>query len=266
MNTLKKAWINGLFFIATLGVNTLGAMGLIYGFSQKQISDMYTTMITPSSSTFSIWSVIYLLLLTSLVVMIVKNRDPYYQNAINETSGLFRISCILNMAWIVAFSYLQIEISSLLIIGFAIVLAIICIRLGKIQEGNRFLLPLTFGLYTGWLFIATVVNIAVSLVKLKWDGFGLSQDTWASIILTLSVVLVFIVLEKISNAVFPLPVAWAYYGIYKYLNAPEGFKGEFILVQNIALGGMSLLIIIAAFKFYKNGFAILPRKLENNFR
>ena len=163
----------------------------------------------------------------------------------------------------VAFSYLQIEISAILILGFAMVLAIICIRLRKIQEGNRFLLPLTFGLYTGWLFIATVVNVAVTLVKLKWDGFGLSQDTWASIILMISVVLVFIVLEKISNAAFPIPVAWAYYGIYKYLNAPEGFKGEFILVQNIALGGMALLIIIAAFKFYKNGFALLPRKLEN---
>ncbi len=41
MSTTKKAWINGLFLAITLAVNTIGALGLINGLSQKQISDMY---------------------------------------------------------------------------------------------------------------------------------------------------------------------------------------------------------------------------------
>jgi hypothetical protein len=103
MKTTKKAWINGLFFAVTLVINTLGALGLINGLSQKEISDMYITLITPSPSTFSIWSVIYSLLIISVIVMIVKKDTPYYKKVVNQISTLFRISCILNIAWIIAF-------------------------------------------------------------------------------------------------------------------------------------------------------------------
>ncbi len=74
MNKRANAWINGLFLLITLFVNTLGALGLINGFSQKEISDMYITLITPSPSTFSIWSLIYILLIISMIAMIVKKR------------------------------------------------------------------------------------------------------------------------------------------------------------------------------------------------
>ena len=74
MNTSKKAWINVLILIITLIINTMGAIGLINGLTQKQISDMYVTLITPSPATFSIWGVIYSLLLFSLILMIVKKE------------------------------------------------------------------------------------------------------------------------------------------------------------------------------------------------
>lgn len=261
MGRTKKAWINGLFFVITLVVNTLGAIGIINGLSQKQISDMYITLITPSPFTFSIWSIIYLSLLASVIVMIVRKNDPYYQMAVDKISVLFRISCILNIVWIVAFSYVQLELSVLFILAFAITLSLICLKLVMIQEGKRWLLPLTFGLYTGWLFIATVVNIAAGLVKLQWNDFGIAADVWAIIILIIAILLIILVIMKIRNAVFPLPVAWAYFGIYQYLNAPEGFKGEFGLLQIIALAGMIVLIIVAAVQFYRNRFSLLPKSL-----
>lgn len=264
MDRTKKAWINGLFFVVTLVINALGAIGLINGLSQKQISDMYVTLITPSPSTFSIWSVIYSLLLISVIVMIVKKDDPYYQRAVDRITVLFRISCILNITWIVAFSYVQIELSVIFILGFVITLYLICQKLVKIQDGKRWLLPLSFGIYTGWLFIATVVNIAAALVKLKWNGFGIADDIWAIIIIITAVLLVILVLSKIRNAAFPLPVAWAYFGIYQFLNAPEGFKGEFGLLQTIALAGMAVLIGVAAIQFYLNHFLLLPNSTNSN--
>ncbi len=159
MDSTKKAWLNGFFLLATLAVNALGATGMINGLTQKQISDMYVTIITPSPATFSIWSVIYSLLIISVIVMIVKKDDSYYRRAVEQITVLFIISCLFNMAWIVTFSYVQIELSVLFIFGFVITLALICQRLLQIQDGKRWLLPLTFGIYTGWLFIATVVNI-----------------------------------------------------------------------------------------------------------
>lgn len=261
MNRTKKAYINGLFLIVTLIFNTLGALGFINGLSQKQISDMYLTLITPSPSTFSIWSVIYSLLIISMIVMIVKKNDFYYREAIEGITDLFRISCILNIAWIVAFSYLQVELSTLFIFGFVIVLSKICLKLKDFQAGRRLLLPLTFGLYTGWLFIATVINIAAALVKLEWSGFGLGEETWAVATLIVAVILVFIVLLKIQNGVFPLPVAWGYWGIYQFLKSPEGFNGEFALLETTAFVGIFILIGMALFQIYKNDFAILPNRV-----
>lgn len=240
-------------------INTLGALGFINGLSQKEISDMFVTLITPSPSTFSIWSVIYSLLIISIIVMIVKKDDLYYKSAVNQISTLFRVSCILNIAWIVAFSYVQIELSVLFILGFVIILSLICQKLLKIQDRKRWLLPLSFGIYTGWLFIATVVNIAAMLVKLKWNGFGIAAEIWAIITLIIAILLVIAVLSKICNAVFPLPIAWAYFGIYQFLNAPEGFKGEFALLQNITLAGMVILIALPSIQFYRNRLSIIPK-------
>lgn len=259
MEKIKKAWINGLFLAVTLAINTLGALGFINGLSQKKISDMFVTLITPSPSTFSIWSVIYALLIISIIVMIVKKDDSYYKSAVNQISTLFWVSCILNIAWIVSFSYVQIELSVLFILGFVITLSLICQKLLKIQDRKRWLLPLSFGIYTGWLFIATVVNIAAMLVKLKWNGFGIAAEIWAIIILIIAILLVIAVLSKIRNAAFPLPIAWAYFGIYQFLNAPEGFKGEFGLLQNIALAGMVVLVALAVIQFYRNCLSLIPK-------
>ncbi len=265
MKSSKKAWINGLLLAVTLAINTLGALGLINGLSQKQISDKYLTLITPSPSTFSIWSVIYTLLIISIIVMIAKKEDPYYQKAVEQISALFIASCLLNIAWIVAFSYVQVELSVLFILGFVIALFLLGKKLLAIQEGKRWLLPLSFGLYTGWLMIASVVNIAAALVKLGWNGFGISDDNWAIIVLAVSVLLVILVLIKSQNAALPLPVAWAYWGIYQFLKAPEGFSGEYSLLQIVALVGMAILIGVSGFQLYRNRFSLLPESSDNRY-
>ena len=264
MDRSKKAWINGLFIIVTLIVNGLGAFGVINGLSQKDISDKYVTLITPAPSTFSIWSVIYTLLIVSIIVMIVKSDDSYYGKAIDKITGLFRISCLLNIIWIVTFSYLQIALSTIFILAFAIVLSIICLKLIEIDDGKHFLLPLTFGMYTGWLIIATVVNVAAALVKANWNGFGIAPEIWAVGILMVAIVIVLIVIRSIRNAIFPLPIAWGYYGIYKFLKSPDGFNGQFTSLQTVALVGVALLVMISAYQLYKNKYSIIPKHLERS--
>ncbi len=262
MNTTKKAWINLILLAITLVINMMGALGRINGLSQKEISDTYITLITPSPSTFSIWSVIYSLLIISVILMLVKRKAPYYQKALNQISVLFWISCLLNIAWIVSFSYVLVELSVLFILGFVITLSLICQKLLTIQDGKQWLLPLTFGIYTGWLFIANVVNISAALVKQEWDGFGIANSVWAVAILLIAIVLIILVLLKIRNAAFPLPVAWAYFGIYQFLKAPEGFQGAYSLLQTTALVGMIVLLLVAIVQLIRNQFSVVPVRSE----
>ena len=259
MDRIKKTWAIGIVFVITLVINALGAIGLINGLSQKEISDRFITLITPSSSTFSIWSLIYSLLLLSIILLVVKRKDPYYQKATDEIAGLFIVSGLLNIIWIVSFSFVLVELSLLFILGFVIVLAMLNQKLLAIRQNNRWILPLAFGFYNGWLFIATVVNAAAALVKVKWNRFGLAEDIWGIIILIVALVLVFLVLSKLKNASFPLPVAWAYFGIYQYLKAPEGFKGVYGSLETVALAGAAVLVAMAAFQFVKNKYSLLPK-------
>ncbi len=89
----------------------------------------------------------------SVILMIIRKDDTYYQKAVDEISGLFRVSCVLNIVWIVTFSYMLIELSTLFILAFVITLALLNLKLMKIQEGKRWLLPAAFGIYKGWLLV-----------------------------------------------------------------------------------------------------------------
>ncbi len=101
------------------------------------------------------------------------------------------------------------------------------------------------------------MNIAAMLVKLGWNGLGLSQEAWAIMILLVAAGLVVLVMLSLRNAAFPLPVAWAYLGIYLF-RSPEGFGGQYGAMQIVTLAGMAVLIGAAAIQFYRNHYVILP--------
>ena len=193
--------------------------------------------------------------------MIIKSKDSYYGRAIDEFSSLFWLSCALNIVWIISFTYNLIGLPTIFIFAFLIVMILIVERIGKIQTKNRLLLPITFGLYSGWLFIVTVVNIAAWLVKIGWGWLGISAEIWASLTLLVAVGLTLIVLLKTKNAIFPIPIAWAYFGIYNFLIAPEGYQGKYSLLANIALIGIVLLIGLSVIQLYKNKYKVMPNPL-----
>jgi len=258
MNRLTKSWISLILLMSTLVINGLGAFGFFNGMSQKDISDMNGTLITPAPSTFSIWSVIYLLLISAAVMMIVKNKDEYYGQAIDRISYLFWLSSGLNMLWIVCFSYTLIGVSAIVILAFAITLSLLILQLGKIQTGNQWLLPAAFGMYTGWLLIATVVNISSWLVSINWQGFGIAADVWGIIILIVAVVVTVVVTLITKNAILPVPVAWGYFGIYQSLTSIDGFAGAYPALATTALVGIGLLVVMTGIQFYLNRWRLMP--------
>ena len=253
-----KAWINLILFLVTLGVNALGAFGSINGMSQRVISDKYPTLITPSPSTFSIWGVIYVLLLIALVYMVLKHQEEKTAQLIDTISFPFWAASIANILWIVTFSYEWIGISTLLILGLVISLAVLNSRL-KAPEGiGQKINALAFGLYNGWLIIATVVNVSAFLVQQQWNGFGLSPSAWAVIILIVSLILSSLILLKLRHAALMLPLAWAYYGIWQEHQAAGKFAGQYPQVALAALIIAIVYVLLAAYVFVSNGKCLLP--------
>lgn len=244
MSKYQLAVTNVIMLVVTLFFNFLTGTGLINDLSQAEISAMYQTRITPAGFAFSIWGVIYTLVGISLGWMLYKHKERKTKQIIDGIGYWFIISSLANILWTVTFAYLQLPLSTVIIFILLFSLTRIVMNLSKLRINLSPLYPVTFGLYTGWVMIASVVNIAASLVQAEWGAFGISELVWATLIIVVAVAIVFFVTYRTTNAIIPLPVAWAYYAI---------FVGEELTV---ALLGVVVLLGIAFYQFYKNRFSL----------
>lgn len=264
MNTKVKAWINLVLFVLTVAINAMGAYGVFNGMTQKQVSDAYPTLITPSPSTFSIWGVIYLFLLIALVLMIIQQKEKRTADLIDAISLPFWIASLANIVWIVTFSFEQIGLSTLLIATLVIALAIINSRIKTPIEFVEKISAVAFGLYNGWLIIATVVNVAAFLVQVKWDRFGLAESTWALIILGVALIITILIQLRLRNAALTLPLAWAYFGIWQVHRASGIYLGQYKSIAITAMVLACLYVLISVIVFTTNRFCVLPKRKETN--
>ncbi|WP_435979440.1 hypothetical protein [Psychrobacter sp. DM4] len=251
--------INLLVFFATLGFNYLGASGFFNNMGQAAVSSKYQTLLTPNGFAFSIWGVIYTLVFVTLVALFLKRKDPKVAKLIGLVSGLFVVSSLFNMAWIVAFSYERVGLSTLFIIGILISLLSIVHRIYNARAGMISTLAGTaFTLYGSWVFVATILNSAIFAVQQKWEGFGISPSVWTIVVLVLIVAVVLGYVRRYRNAVFPVAVAWAFFGIYSAYTNGSIAPSMASIIQIVLLLGIAVLIALTGYTFYKNRYAIFP--------
>lgn len=259
--TKKWTILNIVFYFMTLGINSLGSSGFFNDMGQKDVSDKYTTLLTPASFAFAIWGVIYGLLLMTLIYFFIKKRDEGTSKLSEKISPLFILSSIFNMGWIVSFSYEKLGISTILIIGMLISLLLILEMIYKNRRNNSYILPLiSFTLYAAWVFIATILNMALLAVQKNWQGFGFSNSIRAILIIFLVIALTLIYLYIKRNAVFPISLAWGFFGIYSsyssgILKSPMAFE-----IQGVLLFGIVVFLLSIIITFVKNNYSIIPRK------
>ncbi|MCX6643576.1 MAG: tryptophan-rich sensory protein, partial [Candidatus Bathyarchaeota archaeon] len=119
---------NILAYLVVVIVNSIaGAIG-INGRQTGAISDKYATLIAPAGYVFSIWGVIYLLLLGYVAYQIsTKRKDSPFQAKIGY---LFIVSCIVNICWLLLWHYEMIAVSVILMLVLFASLLLIYTRLG----------------------------------------------------------------------------------------------------------------------------------------
>src|SRR5690625_3044629 len=185
-----------LAYVAMIAMNALANILPINGITTGEVSDKYTNLFAPTGLTFSIWSVIYILLLGFVLYQwglfrgeSEKREDE--ERLIQSVRIPFIVSSIANILWLLAWHYDFIGVSTLLML----VLLGSLIRIAKLFEGknlsvrNYLFLRLPFSIYFGWITIATIANVTTMLVSWGWEGFGLSQATWTVIVLILGAVI-----------------------------------------------------------------------------
>jgi translocator protein len=229
--------INIVAFILTVVVNGLaGSTTVLGGVTSADVSDMYPTLVTPAGFTFSIWGVIYTLLLLFVVYQALpKNRDKPF---LSQVGVLFGLSSVCNVCWLFLWHYDLITYSLVLMLALLASLILIYRRLdigrAAVSLKEMALVNLPFSVYLGWISIATIANVSVALTAVGWDGWGIPDATWAVVIIAVAYVLTLAMLATRKDLAFSLVVVWALVGI---LSKQSDF-------QNIVLAAEACIVII----------------------
>lgn len=216
MHRPTRDWGGNLVaFVFVIVLNVLSNTLPINGQSMPEISAKYPSLFTPAGFTFSIWGVIYLLLL----LFVIWQALPAQRNnqKIAAVSTYFQVNCLLNGLWILAWHYDLLVIS--LIIMFGILLTLVLIYrslLAKIDTApmtEHIVLYMPFSLYTGWITLATIANASVLQTASDWDNVILTAVQWTLVKLAVAGAIGVAVLCKYRDPVFAAVVVWGTYGI-----------------------------------------------------
>lgn len=183
------------------------------------VSLAYSNLFTPAGVTFSIWGVIYLLLGAHVLYQLGLFRDRPDTAAdtalLNRVGVLFSLSSLANTAWIFAWHYDLIPLSAVLLTAIFVCLALIVttLRRAHLTGRQKWLISVPFSVYFGWSTVAVIANITVLLVYWKWDGFGISESTWAVIIVLVAMVIGTATMLRNRDVAYGLVLIWAFAGI-----------------------------------------------------
>jgi len=201
-----------LMVISLIGVITVNALANILPLNNQttgEISNRLPVLFTPAGYVFSIWSIIYLLLIFWVVGM-WKNCKQNHA-AYSKRSNLFIISSILNMAWIYLWHYEYFLLTVVVMIGLLVTL-INLYATYKVTD-NLVTCRLPISIYLAWISVATISNISYVLTFYQWSGWGLSNPLWAVIMMTIGTALALHIRYHHFDVTYVLVFIWAFIGI-----------------------------------------------------
>lgn len=170
-------WVVG----TVVGMGTFGSSGGVQEQGRGLFSD-HATLIAPHGPAFSIWSVIYLGLAGYVVWQWLPSSG--HSSLARVTRRPAAAAIALNGLWLLVVFVGWVWVSVAVMIGIVVALKVLLHRASGLPRGwpGRLWVGATFGLYLGWICVATCANIASALV-----GSGVPVSTPASSWLTVGV-------------------------------------------------------------------------------
>ena len=207
------------------------------GKTTGQVSDNLSNLFAPAGLTFAIWGVIYLL----LAIFCVLQFTPYARNTAINLGWVFALSCIFNAAWLLAWHYERLPLSVLIMICLLMCLVFINMQIKGQPNG---LVKAAFGVYLGWICIATIANVTAMLVGLDWNGLGISPVVWTIIMIAAGTLIVSFTLLRLNNPYIGVAVVWAFIGIVIKRQADYRIIAVTALLAILVVGFLTFRVFI----------------------
>ena len=205
--------LQSLSLLVVIYINYLANSLPINGKTTGELSALYPNYFVPAGVTFSIWGIIYLL----LILYAIRSWFAARGNSVQVKSDRyvwFIISGAGNAGWIVAWHYQLVWLS----MGLMLLLLYSLIRLYLIPRPDHWTLRVPVSVYLGWITVATIANATALLVSLGWKGGVLGEPAWAILLMVVAVALSSVIRWRYNDPYFQLVSVWALFGIWLKFN------------------------------------------------
>jgi hypothetical protein len=241
---------NILAFIAVIIVNTLASTVGINGRLTGELSDRLPNLFVPAGLTFSIWGVIYLLLLLFTIAQArgLFSAGHVCPDGTQRIGWLFFLSSAANIAWLLLWHHELVGGSLLAMVAILAFLLAIYVKLGtgrtRSNAAERWFFRVPFSVYLGWITVATMANVTAFLVKIGWNGFGLPPQVWAIVLTIVAALIAIAVLAARRDAAFGLVVLWALGGIAIKRSADSTVPSHAVFITALVCGAVVAAALI----------------------
>lgn len=219
-DSLRQA-VNVIAYVSMIVVNALANIVPFNGQQTGEISDRFPVYFVPAGYVFSIWGLIYALLLAFTIYQALPSQreNPRLQ----RIGFLFALSCLWNSVWIFCWHYNLFSLSLVIMLALLATLIVIYRRLDigreTVSRAEQWLLHVPFSVYLGWITVATIANATDVLYDLGWNGQPLAPELWAVVMLVIAIGLTIFILNQRRDIGYSLVIVWAFVGIFVKQNA-----------------------------------------------
>lgn len=222
-----------------------GVFGPEGGVGQAESLAATPTLLKPAGAAFGIWSLIYLLLLGYVIWQATDAgaRSPRARVILWPAVG----SLLLNAVWIVVVQVAGSVWGSVLVM-LALLACLVLVQRGlaghrPVGAVEKVLLGVTFGLYLGWINVATLANVTFAGV-VSWPGVGAVVSRFlAVVVLAAALGVAAFVLPRVSEPVsVALAMAWglSWIAVERLTTAPESLLVAVVAIA-VAVGVLVML-------------------------
>lgn len=250
--SMKKTYqiANGIAAVFTIIFNYLSNTGIFAGKSIGEVSNEIENLFTPAGYAFSIWGLIYLLLLGFVIYTgrsLFQPNNTEADGFVEKIGWWFILTCVANCAWIVTWLYGYTGVSVLIMIVFLVALLKILVEALKYRSGvaQKWLINTPFQIYAGWVSVALIAAAAAWLAKIGWSAWGISEISWTIIMIFIAVLINLYMTWKKDAPVFAFAAVWALIAIAV---ANKSGSNE---IYTMALSCAALLFLSSCDHLYK---------------
>ena len=238
--------VNVLAVLVTIVINGLANVLPLNGLNTGEISDRFKVYFVPAGYVFSIWGLIYLALIGFAIYQALpaQRENPH----LRRIGYLFALSCVANVVWLFLWHYEVFPLTIVAMLALLVLLIAIYLRLGigrtRVSAAATWLVQVPFSIYLGWITVATIANATSLLDYLQWNGWGLSPEAWAVIMLVVGAAVASAVSLTRGDVAYMLVIMWAFAGIaVKHAATPVVATAAWVMTAVVAV----MLVVGALF-------------------